>query len=40
LVMAPALGAGIISVQIRVLRLPVFQLAHLTKQGQTLIISE
>jgi hypothetical protein len=36
--MAPALGAGIISVQIRILRLPVTSLAHLTQKSQTLII--
>ena len=36
--MAPALGAGIISVQIRVLRLPVTSLAHLTQKPKHLII--
>ena len=36
--MAPALGAGIISVQIRVLRSPVTSLAHLTKHSTNLII--
>ena len=38
LVMAPLLGSGIISVQIRVLRLPVSSLAHLTKYNPNLII--
>jgi hypothetical protein len=37
--MAPALGAGIISVQIRVLRSPVTSLAHLTHKSKHLIIT-